>query len=140
MRVDAVAAIDDLAARSAALDAREQELTARELVLNAATNKIVDFIGQAALFLDRQEKLRADQQEEPLASPPGSANDPSEPKSKDPEPALEPEGQGDTIAGTSPGDPSSPLPVTLDQAEFPDPQLPHPPAQQQPIAAGLDKE
>ena len=31
-------------------------------------------------------------------------------------------------------------PVTLDQTEFPDPELPHPPVVKQPIAAGLDED
>ena len=31
-------------------------------------------------------------------------------------------------------------PIAMDQTEFPDPELPHPPEQQQQIAAGLDKE
>jgi hypothetical protein len=30
--------------------------------------------------------------------------------------------------------------ITRDQTEFPDPELPKPPVQQQPVAAGLDEE
>ena len=57
-----------------------------------------------------------------------------------------------SVSGTSPGEPSEArakktersgeflkltAPISMDQTEFPDPELPHPPEVQQPIAAGL---
>ena len=75
---------------------------------------------------------------------------------KEPEPPL---GLEDAeVSGTSPGEPSGPeqkedevgdpygeFPrltkrIATDQPEFPDPELPHPPEVQEPVAAGLDKE
>ena len=109
--------------------------------------RFVDFVGKASVLFDRLHKLRADQAEEPLATPPGAEN-------KEPEPALELEDS--EVSGRAPGDPSEDptkedqdrpgeflklkAPVSMDQAEFPVPELPHPPEVQQPIAAGLDKE
>ena len=84
--------------------------------------------GRVGKAIDRLEQMRADAEaeQEPLASPPCTDADPDDP-SKEPEPALELEdGEGDP-------------PVTTDQPEFPDPELPHPPQVEQPISVGLDQ-
>ena len=64
---------------------------------------------------------------------PAQMQDPGDP-SKEPEPSLDLE--GDNIPGTE--DPDDPA-TKEDQPEFPDPELPTPPAVKTPIAAGLDK-
>ena len=123
----------------------EDSIAARERIHAVNVTKFVDFVGKASVLFDRLDKLRADQAEEPLAAPPGTEN-------KEPEPALSLEDA--EVSGTSPGEPSEApekkdldphgeflklkAPISMDQAEFPDPELPHPPEVQQPIAAGLD--
>ena len=130
IRNDAVSIAARQDARQAELDARADAINARELQHAVSVTNFVDFVGKASVLFDKLQRLRADQAEEPLATPPGT--DPSEP----PEPSLELE--GDNASGTAPGDPSEPEPKE-DQSEFPDPELPHPPEVQQLIAAGLDK-
>jgi hypothetical protein len=142
----AIAARHD--AREAELNSREDSIAARERQHAVNVTQFVDFVGKASVLFDRLHKLRADQAEEPLAAPPGTEN-------KEPEPALELEDA--EVSGASPGEPclerssdreGDPYgefprltkPITMDQTEFPDPELPKPPEVQQPIAAGLDKE
>ena len=128
-------------AREADLNSREDSIAARERVHAVNVTRFVDFVDKASVLFDRLHKLRADQAEEPLATPPGAEN-------KAPEPALALE--GDNISGTSPGEPTEPepkedldphgeflklkSPVTLDE----DPSVAPPP--QMPVAAGLDHE
>ena len=155
--IEAEAKLADIATREKALLAQHMELEANKRKFQDAVNKFMDsVVGPAAQMMDRLEQRRAGEvadQQEPLAVPPGAPDDPSDP-SKEPEPALELE--GDNVSGTSPGEPTEPeqkedqdphgeflklkAPVSMDQAEFPGPELPHPPEVQQPIAAGLDKE
>ena len=132
VRNDAAGIHARLDAREAELNARADAISARELQHAVSVTNFVDFVGKASVLFDKLERARADAEEEPLASPPGAASDPS----KEPEPSLELELEGDNVAGTSPGEPSE----ALDQTEFPDPDLPHPPVVQEPIAAGLDEE
>ena len=101
--------------------------------------QVTDFVGKASVLFDRLHKLRADQAEEPLATPPGTETN------KEPEPPLALEDA--EVSGTSPevGDPYGEFPrltkrIATDQPEFPDPELSHPPEVQEPVAAGLDKE
>jgi hypothetical protein len=130
-------------AREAELNARQDAIVARELQHAVAVTQFTDFVGKAAVLFDRIQKARADQQEEPLVSPPGFP-DPGEP-SKSPEPSLALE--GDAIPGTQAPSgelhvvPAEDEPAVEDEAEFPTgEELPHPPVVQQPIAAGLDHE
>jgi hypothetical protein len=142
VRSDAIATMDDIEAREAALNARDDAICARERQHAVSVARFTDFVGKAAVLFDRMEKARADQQEEPIARPPG---DPSSP-SQLPEPVLEVE--GDAIPGKAFDTPSVTdgdflrlkHSVTSDQAEVPDAELPHPPVVQQPIAAGLDQD
>jgi hypothetical protein len=134
-------------AREAALNSREDSIAERERIHAVHVTQFVDFVGKASVLFDRLHKLRADQQEEPLSLPPGH-------KTEEPDPPL---AQEDTeVSGTSPGEPTETdpkedqdprggflkltHPISMDQAEFPDPELPHPPVVNQPIAAGLDRE
>ena len=132
-------------AREAELNARADAINARELQHAVNVTQFVDFVGKASVLFDRLHKLRADQAEEPLAAPPGIPSDPS----KEPEPSLELEGAnaaGDPLEElTKESDPHGEFPrltkpIAMDQSEFPDPELPTPPEQQQQIAAGLDDE
>jgi hypothetical protein len=147
VRNDSVAIVARHDEREAELNARQDSIAARERQHAVSVTRFVDFVGKASVLFDRLHKLRADQAEEPLAAPPGAEN-------KEPEPALELEDS--EVSGTAPGDPSEDptkedqdphgeflklkAPVSMDQAEFPGPELPHPPEVQQPITAGLDKE
>jgi hypothetical protein len=133
IRNDSASIAARLDAREAELNARADAISARELQHAVSVTNFVDFVGKASVLFDKLQRLRADQAEEPLSLPPGH----EEPKSEKPEPVLELE--GGAIAGTSPGEPSEPEPKE-DQSEFPDPELPHPPEVEQPIAAGLDKD
>jgi hypothetical protein len=116
-------------ARELELQARSDALDQRERQVGVMAAQVADLAGRASVLFDRIQKARADQQEEPLASPPGlppdnqsklqegdaipgkaavtpvhaSPGDPSNP-SKLPEPALEVE--GDAIPGTVLGTPS----------------------------------
>lgn len=130
VRNNSAAIVDRQNARDAELNARQDLIAARERQHAVNVTRFVDFVGKASVLFDRLHKLRADQAEEPLAAPPGAEN-------KGPEPALALEDA--EVSGTAPGEPSEPEPKE-DQSEFPDPELPHPPEQQQQIAAGLDKE
>jgi hypothetical protein len=143
VRNDSATIVDRQNARDE-LNARQDSIAARERQHAVNVTQFVDFVGKASVLFDRLHKLRADQAEEPLAAPPGA--------SKEPEPALSKEDA--EVSGTSPGEPTETdpkedqdphgeflklkVPVTTDQTEFPDPELPHPPEVQQPIAAGLD--
>jgi hypothetical protein len=129
VRNDAAGISARLDAREAALNSREDSISARELQHAVNVTQFVDFVGKASVLFDKLHKMRADAADKPLATPPGTAGDPS----KEPEPALELE---DT-EGELP-DPDNP--VTADETEFPDPELPHPPAVQEPVSAGLDKD
>jgi hypothetical protein len=112
-------------AREAALNSREDSLNARERQHAVHVTQFVDFVGKASVLFDKLHRLRADQAEEPLSLPPGQKSE-------------EPEAQEDAeVSGMSPGEPSEPEPKE-DQFEFPDPELPHPPEVEQPIAVGLD--
>ena len=147
VRNDSVAITARHDAREAELNAREDSIAERERVHAVHVTQFVDFVGKASVLFDKLHKLRADQAEEPLAAPPGTEN-------KEPEPPLALEDA--EVSGTSPGEPSEPepkedqdphgeflklkAPVSMDQAEFPGPELPHPPEVEQPIAAGIDKD
>jgi hypothetical protein len=149
VRNDSAVIVDRQNARDAELNARQDSIAERERIHAVHVTRFVDFVGKASVLFDRLHKLRADQAEEPLAAPPGAEN-------KEPEPALSPEDA--EVSGAPPGEPSEDptmedqegdpygefprltKPIAMDQAEFPDPELPHPPEVQQPIAAGLDKE
>jgi hypothetical protein len=137
-------------AREAELNARDDAISARERAHAVNATQFVDFVGKASVLFDRLQKARADAEREPIAHPPNHRpGDPSDP-SKLPEPSLELE--GDAIAGTAPGVPSETdsngeflrlkysVSTDTDAAAFPDPELPHPPEFQQPIAAGLDED
>ena len=144
--------------REAELNARADAIFARERQHAVSVAQFVDFVGKASVLFDRIQKARADQereQEEPLATPPGTS--PSDP-SKRPEPSLAqeddthiPSGELHVIAAKDPEQEKHLVhdargkslrlryPVSSDQAEFPDPELPHPPAEfKAPVAAGLD--
>ena len=115
-----------LDAREAELNARADAISTRELQHAVSVTNFVDFVGKASVLFDKLQNLRADQAEEPLSLPPGQKSE-------------EPEAQEDAeVSGTSPGEPSEPEPKE-DQSEFPDPELPHPPEVEQPIAVGLDE-
>ena len=140
-------------AREAALNARQDSLDARERQLAVNTTQFVDFVGKASVLFHKIQKARADAEEEPLPLPPGH-------KSEEPEPTLNEEAsdaslpgdpsppaatQSAPLMGKDPGDPRGDFPrlnraITREQTEFPDPELPKPPVQQQPVAAGLDEE
>ena len=148
--INAQSRLDDLAAREKALMADKMAFSAEKAKFKADAEAFgagaSALMGRIAVEQDRLQKIKADQQE-PLASPPGAEN-------KDPEPVLELE--GDSISGASPGEPTEPepkedqegdphgefprltKPIAMDQPEFPDPELPHPPEVQQPIGVGLD--
>ena len=148
IRNDSAALVARQDARDAELNSREDSIAARERVHAVNVTRFVDFVGKVSVLFDRIQKARADQAEEPLATPPGA--------SKDPEPALALEEA--EVSGTSPGEPTEPepkedeegdpygefprltKPIAMDQPEFPNPELPEPPEVQQPIAVGLDKD
>jgi hypothetical protein len=152
VRNDSAAIVDRQNARDAELNARQDSIAERERIHAVHVTQFVDFVGKASVLFDRLHKLRADQAEEPLSLPPGH-------KSEAPDPPLaqeDAEVAKTSSSGASPGEPSEPdpkedqdphgeflklkAPVTTDQTEFQDPELPHPPEVQQPIAAGLDKD
>ena len=81
VRNDSAAIVDRQNARDAELNSRQDFIAARERVHAVNVTRFVDFVGKASVLFDRLHKLRADQAEEPLATPPGTEN-------KDPEPAL----------------------------------------------------
>ena len=148
VRNDAASIVARQDAREAALNSREDSIAERERVHAVNVTQFVDFVGKASVLFDRLNKLRADQAEEPLAHPPGDPSDPS----KEPEPSLALEDEEQPAHGDPPGtepkegqDPRGEFlrlkyPVTTDEPEFPDPDLPAPPQFQPPVAAGLDKE
>ena len=132
-------------AREDALNSRQDALDQRERNLGVLAAQVTDFVGKASVLFDRIQRLKADAEEEPLPLPPGLT-------SELPDPALnEPATNADTAEGDPPDlDERGEFlrlshPVTRDQAEpaggkeFPDPELPHPPIVQSPIAAGLDE-
>lgn len=131
-------------AREAALSARADALDQRERNLEVMAAQVADFVGKASVLFDRLHKIRDDAvaaAEGPLPSPPGT----EEPKSAEPEPPLELEDAHIAPAvGKDPHDLRGEFlrlshPVTRDEEEFPDPQLPRPPDQPQPISPGLDE-
>jgi hypothetical protein len=146
---------DSIRSDSVALQQQVAEVTRDQRAIQNMAVKVVDMLQRADSLVKRveafEEKQRADAEralEEPLPSPPG---DPS----KAPEPPLELEDAQQPAHGDPPGDPHVPgefprldRPITRDahitphpgkdQTEFPDPELPHPPEVQEPIAAGLD--
>ena len=140
-------------AREAELNARADAIADRERAHAVSVTNFVDFVGKASVLFDRLHKLKADAEAEPeeLPLPPGTQIDPSQ----EPEPPLELEGDAALPGEPSardPGDPNVPgdyprlnRPIARDQdeppaggVEFPDPELPHPPVEPQPIAVGLD--
>ncbi len=149
---DAVAAIDEVEQREQAVAARERIADAREQALRATAARLDALAERITEEWDRIEQVRADQERErnePLAEPP-------DPTSKVPEPSLS---VGDDrhayatdlpdLPQQDPEDPEQPdshgefLRRTGDQGDpeqFVNPELPHPPAQQQPTSAGLDME
>lgn len=160
LRTNSAAVIDSITEREEALTAREEACDAREKAHAVSVTNFVDFVGKASVLFDRLHKIKTDAEEGPLPLPPGH-------KSEEPDPSLpdtdELPGQEPGEDAALPGDPSPPAgsepsltpreqerafgeslrlkyPVTRDQTEFPDPELPEPPVVQQPIAAGLDKE
>ena len=144
VRNDSVGVIARHDAREAALSARADALDQRERNLGVMAAQVADFVGKASVLFDRLHKIRDDAvaaAEGPLPSPPGT----EEPKSAEPEPPLELEDAH--IAPAVGKDPHNSRgeflrlshPVTRDEEEFPDPQLPRPPDQPQPISPGLDE-
>jgi hypothetical protein len=126
VRNDSVAIVARHDERERELKARADAISARERKVAVDAAVVTDLMGRVGKAIDWLERKKANEQEEPLASPPGDPSDPSKP----PEPTLELE--GDNIAG----DPD--VPVTAeDQPEFPSGELPPPPTQP-PVAAGLD--
>jgi hypothetical protein len=128
-----------------ALDAREQELEAREKVLATTTAQFVDFVGKSVNLFDRLsarldniEREREKEQQEPLPEPPGE------------EPEDEPKADADPDESADPVPPTGELhdlppkqladPVTDQwETEFPvDPELPEPPQQRDPAAIEED--
>jgi hypothetical protein len=160
VRSEATETITDIEAREAALNARDDAISARERQHAVSVAQFVDFVGKASVLFDKLQKARDDAiaaEREPLAHPPGHPGDPSDP-SKLPEPSLAlendtpaPDGSLHVIpAQEDPdieGDNRGEFlrlkhPVTTDtDAEFVDPKLPRPPTEfQQPIAAELDED
>ena len=143
-------------AREAELNARADAIADRERAHAVGVTNFVDFVGKASVLFDRlmQTKSQADAEAEPeeLPLPPGHSSelpDPALNADEDPSPpaggkqALTPEQQEREFAGHL----RLNHPVTRNQddppvggVEFPDPELPHPPEQQQQVALGLDKE
>lgn len=120
-RHDAVTTLDDLEQQKRELAAGQAALAIERATFDAEKRAFADqaaaLAGRLSLEWDRLEKLRADQLEEPIERPPGE-------QSKEPEPSLQLEDDMHF----------------LDQTEFPDPELPHPPVVKQPISAGLDED
>jgi hypothetical protein len=133
---DTVAKLDGIEERERAVSAREDAISARERVHAVNVANFVDFVGKASALFDRLDKLHADQEreaEDPLTLPPGAPSEVSK------EPELAPEDDTHIPGGELHDIPAKAL-ETSDQTEFPDPELPRPPVQQQPISAGLDAE
>jgi hypothetical protein len=154
IRDDAITRLDAIEAREAQLNARDDAISARERAHAVDVTNFTDFVGRAATLLDRVQKMRADAeaQAEPLAQPPGSPVPGS-----DDTPAHTPSGELHAIAPKDPeqGHPAAaadhipaggalhlktpiPIPSAKDEAEFPDPELPHPPVTAH--TPGLDEE
>ncbi len=149
---DAISMIDEVAERERVVSERERAADKRDRVFNDAVAKFLD---RAAPFVDRAEQAKADQEREPekQAKPPGDAEQPAHgdpPGAPSHEPSGDPELHSirakQNPDAALPGDPTPPsVPLSYvhsrDQAEFPDPQIAHPPMQHpQPIAAGFDGE
>ena len=158
VRNNFAARMDAIASREAALTAKADALDQRERQIGVLAAQVADMAGRLATRWDALEQRRADAEreaEDPLPLPPGHV-------SEEPQPSLNADEEQPAHA-EPPGDPSKPdehsapavgkdrpgdargeflrlkHPVTRDQAEFPDPELPHPPVEQQPISAGLDE-
>jgi hypothetical protein len=69
VRNDSVAIVARQDAREASLISREDALAERERMHAVNVTNFVDFVGKASVLFDRLHRMRADQQEEPLASP-----------------------------------------------------------------------
>ena len=80
VRNDSAAIVDRQNARDAELNARQDSIAARERIHAVNVTQFVDFVGKASVLFDRLHKLRADQAEEPLATPPGTENKEPEPR------------------------------------------------------------
>lgn len=150
---DTIAAADNIAAREADITAREAACDVRERQIAVHATLISHLMGRIGAEQDRLDKIKADAAEEPLPLPPGH----NLARSAEPDPPLSSPSATDAAL---PGDPSPPTegtdpgefprlnrPITRDQdeppaggVEFPDPELPHPPVVEQPIAAGLDQD
>jgi hypothetical protein len=144
-RHDAVTTLDDIEQQKRELAAGQAALAIERATFDAEKRIFADqaaaLAGRLSVEWDRIEKLRADQVEEPLASPPADPSDPS----KLPEPPLALEDTEQPAHGDPPGDPSEDstkedqdphgeflklkAPISMQS----DPELPHPP-----VAAGLD--
>ena len=123
---DAVARMDAVEEREAQCAAREEACDQRERALGVTAAKFVDFVGKSAVLFDRLAQAKADAEREPedLPLPPGHV-------SELPQPSLNADADTGELPGQEPGE---------DQAEFPDPELPHPPVTEQPVSPGLDTE
>jgi hypothetical protein len=130
-------------AARAVVDAVEAEQQKAEAVASVA-RMITDTVAHIATRLDAYQGRRAAadaaQEARRIRDALASLPDPDAPD----EPRQQPASQDETHAysGDYPDLPPEPDPddpdIAGDQSEFPDPQLPRPPAQQQPISAGLD--
>ena len=129
IRNDSAAIVARQNARDDELNARADNLTARELKVAADTAMITDLmgrVGKAIDWIEAQKKARADAEREPLL-PPGD-------ESKEPEPALELEDDTKEPSNTAPEPPASPIaPPSLDLSLMDELQP------RMPVAAGLDK-
>lgn len=135
LRADSAAVLDSIAEREEQLTAREEACDAREAAHKVSVSNFVDFVGKASVLFDRLHQLKADAEEGPLPSPPGS-DEVSAPGAQ-----IDPSQEPDTgeLPGQEPGEDEHIAPHGgKDQSEFPDPQLPHPPEQPQPISPGFD--
>ena len=142
-RHDAVTEITDIEAEKRELAAGQAALTIERATFDAERRTFADQVHAAIDYvttqLDRLEKMKADQLEEPLATPPVAAADEggnSDPPSKQPDPPQPLESDQSELPTRS-----LPAPAANDQKEFADPELPQPPpVTAQPVSPGLDKE
>ena len=141
VRADFASIVARQDARDAQLNSRQDALDERERQIGVMAAQVSEMAGRLSVEWDKLLKARADQQEEPLPTPPGDPSDPGDDPNKPPEPSLELEDTNGDLP--DPGDPAGEFPrltkpVALDQTEFPTGELPTPPFVKQPIAAGLD--
>lgn len=160
---DAVAALDEIEQRERVVGEREAACDARDRAFKDAA---AEFFERATPFVERAEQARADQERqaepEKLATPPGAENDaalpgdPSDPSDLNDLPAPPPPGDDTHVPSADlhalpPKDPEQyggqqdargeflRHPGSAHESEFPNPTLARPPAQQQPVAVGLDR-